>query len=97
MMSAMPTDPYDQFAMNKGKGKMKGKFKPSVYVSGMDLNYDMYPMEMMESSQCSSKTRAQSVVPVGFGMLDFGANASAGPEASAKKLISHLRTFDDHL
>ena len=30
-------------------------------------------------------------------MLDCGATASAGPEASAKKLISHLRAFDASL
>ena len=97
MMSAISMDPYEQFAMSKGKGKMKGKFKPSVGVYGMDFNYDMYPMEMMESSKSSTTNRAQPVVPVGYGMLDCGATASAGPEAVAKKLISHLRTFDENL
>jgi len=88
--------PYDGFAMSKGKGKQKGKSKPSVNMYGMDFNMDYYPMEMMETIQNPS-TGPRTVVPLGYGMLDCGATASAGPEASAKKLISHLRAFDASL
>jgi hypothetical protein len=104
---------HDVYAVMKGKGKQqqKGKFKPSANVYGMDLwslemvsddfstshddaGFHMFPMELFSTNENAS---TQSSIPPGHGMLDCGATASAGPEASAKKLISFLLHCDPNL
>ena len=95
----VPAWSHEQFAAFKGKGKFpKGKGKPSANLYGMDVyGLEMFPIEMMETTGCSVPPPRQSVVPPGYGMLDCGATASAGPGASVKKLILHLRGFDKDL
>ena len=104
---------HDVYAVMKGKGKQqkKGKFKPSANVYGMDLwslemvsddfstshddaGFHMFPMELFSTNENASTQRS---IPPGHGMLDCGATASAGPEASAKKLISFLLHYDPNL
>ncbi|CAL1159019.1 unnamed protein product [Cladocopium goreaui] len=98
----------DSFMINKGKGKNpKGKyFKPSANVYGMDFyalemmdvedspqTFHVFPLELFSTDESNNKRST----PPGYGMLDCGATASAGPEASAKRLISKLRLFDPDL
>ncbi|CAL1139358.1 unnamed protein product [Cladocopium goreaui] len=98
----------DSFMINKGKGKNpKGKyFKPSANVYGMDFyalemmdvedspqTFHVFPLELFSTDETDNKRST----PPGYGMLDCGATASAGPEASAKRLISKLRLFDPDL
>ena len=95
------------YPMVKGKGKNpKGKVQPTAIVYGMDL----YPVEMfdpddavyfpfapLELYAADDSQRSTRSVPPGYGMLDCGATASAGPEASAKRLIQELRKYDPDL
>ena len=98
----------DSFMINKGKGKNpKGKYlKPSANVYGMDFYalemmdvedspqaFHVFPLELFSTDESNNKRST----PPGYGMLDCGATASAGPEASAKRLISKLRLFDPDL
>ena len=58
------------------------------------LNIFMFfPLELFSTDETNSKRST----PPGYGMLDCGATASAGPEASAKRLISKLRQCDPDL
>ena len=99
---------YDSYMINKGKGKnLKGKYvKPSANVYGMDFyalemmdfddtpqHFHVFPLELFSTDETNSKRST----PPGYGMLDCGATASAGPEASAKRLISKLRQCDPDL
>ena len=99
-------DSYENYGMFKGKGKygknVKGKYKPSLNTYVMDYDYhsayclELFPLELFSTSQPST-TGPQRSVPLGFGMLDCGATASAGPESSAKLLISKLREIDPQI
>ncbi|CAL1129948.1 unnamed protein product, partial [Cladocopium goreaui] len=99
-------DSYENYGMFKGKGKygknVKGKYKPSLNTYVMDYDYhsayclELFPLELLSTSQPST-TGPQRSVPLGFGMLDCGATASAGPESSAKLLISKLREIDPQI
>lgn len=53
---------------------------------------ELQPLELYASSKPTAST-----IPDGFGMLDCGATASAGPEASVKKLLTKMREFDGSL
>ena len=83
-------DSFDGYAMYKGSGKFgkgfnKGKGKPSMNTYNMDFSYmpsyidmlELQPLELFSTSQQSSSTSCPKAVPVGFGMLDSGATASA--------------------
>ena len=81
-------DSFDGYAMYKGSGKFgkgfnKGKGKPSMNTYNMDFSYmpsymlELQPLELFSTSQQSSSTSSPKAVPVGFGMLDSGATASA--------------------
>ena len=59
-----------------------------------DAGFHMFPMELFSTNENASTQRS---IPPGHGMLDCGATASAGPEASAKKLISFLLHYDPNL
>ena len=100
----------DLFFSNKGKGKnLKGKMKPSANVYGMDFYsvqflgechgdpsepLQLHPLELYSANDGGLVQRS---VPPGFGMLDCGATASAGPEGSVKRLIEVLRKRDQGL
>lgn len=91
----------DLMASHKGKkGNLKGKNKTSANVYGLDFNFleshssTLYPLELHTSADLHPPAR---VMPEGCGMLDCGATASAGPEASVKKLISSLCKVDEHV
>ena len=91
----------DLMAFHKGKkGNLKGKNKNSANVYGLDFNVlesyssTLYPLELYASADLHPPAH---VMPEGCGMLDCGATASAGPEASVKKLISSLCKVDEHL
>lgn len=88
----------DLYAMFKGKGKNKGKGKPSANVYGLDLGtlelMETLPLELYSTHESHHLRRS---VPLGYGMVDCGATASAGPEASVKKLIGFLRQHDPQL
>eukprot|EP00435_Cladocopium_sp_Y103_P031210 s50_g7.t2 len=91
----------DLMAFQKGKkGHFKGKGKTSANVYGLDFNFlepyssTLYPLELYTSADLHPPSH---VMPEGCGMLDCGATASAGPEASVKKLISSLCRVDEHL
>lgn len=97
--------PYDVQAFVKGrsasKGFSKGKFKQPLNAYGLDLGLldlgvlENFPLELFSASQ--SRPPTSRSIPVGFGMLDCGATASAGPEASLKLLISKMRVKDPQL
>ncbi|CAL1161664.1 unnamed protein product, partial [Cladocopium goreaui] len=99
-------DSYENYGMFKGKGtygkNVKGKYKPSLNTYVMDYDYhssyclELFPLELFSTSQPST-TCPQRSVPLGFGMLDCGATAAAGPESSAKLLISKLREIDPEI
>ena len=55
-----------------------------------------FPIGVVSTLQPST-TGPQRSVPLGFGMLDCGATASAGPASSAKLLISKLREIDPQI
>ena len=59
-----------------------------------DAGFHMFPVELFSTNENAS---TQSSIPPGHGMLDCGATASAGPKASAKKLISFLLHCDPNL
>ena len=91
------------YVQSKGKAK-----RATVNVYGMDFGVDfgmlelqslelvepddLFPLELFANEAIVSGT-----IPDGFGMLDCGATASVGPEASVKKLIARLRELDEHL
>ena len=97
--------PYDVQAFVKGKssakGFQKGKFKQPLNAYGLDLGFldfgalEIFPLELFSASQ--SRPPTSRSIPVGFGMLDCGATASAGPEASLKLLISKMREKESQL
>lgn len=97
--------PYDVQAFVKGrsspKGFQKGKFKQPLNAYGLDLGFldlgvlEIFPLELFSASQ--SRPPTSRSIPVGFGMLDCGATASAGPEASLKLLISKMRAKEPQL
>ena len=97
-------DDLNNYVMSKGHGKygksFKGKSKPSMNTYNMDFGYmssyvlELQPLELFSTSQTVSSPTIQKTVPIGFGMLDCGATASAGPESSAKHLIAKLREHD---
>jgi hypothetical protein len=99
---------FDGYAMYKGSGKFgkgfnEGKGKPSMNTYNMDLSYmpfymlELQPLELFSTSQPSSSTSCPKTVSVGFGMLDTGATASAGPESSAKLLLFKQREIDPEI
>ena len=45
---------------------------------------ELQPLELFSTSQPSSSTSCSKAVPVGFGILDGGATASAAPKSSGK-------------
>ena len=88
----------DAMLFQKGKSKgyntKGGKLRSTVNVYGLDFGMlELQPLELYATNE-PSVTRA---IPPGFGMLDCGATASAGPEASVKKLISVLWEKDVNL
>ena len=100
---------YTQKGKNKNAGK-GGKLRSTVNVYGMDYGgmdfsmMELHTLEFHETMEAvplelytSNETPAPRAIPEGFGMLDCGATASAGPEASVKKLIAKLRESDPQL
>ena len=104
---------YDAYPLQKGKsGKGYGKPKGKPSTVNM-YNMDYYGLEMMDDFRtgdftmdcfplelyATSDSVQQSVptIPLGSGMLDCGATASAGPEASIKALLGHLRHQDPNI
>ena len=72
-------------------------FDPSLSDSkfscgSFDSSFDVFPLELYAAAD-SRRTLSPSV-PIGCGMLDCGATASAGPEASVKRLLPKLRRVD---
>ena len=91
----------DLMAFHKGKkGNLKGKNKTSANVHGLDFSFleshssTLHPLGLYTSADLHPPAH---VMPEGCGMLDCGATASVGPEASVKKLISSLCKVDEHL
>ena len=70
---------------------------PCMDVCALEFDFDnsLFPLELYTASD--SPTTGTRSVPLGFGMLDCGATASAGPEASAKLLIGRLKEVDPQL
>ena len=98
---------YNQKGKPKGLGK-GGKLRSTVNVYGMDFGMDfgmleLQPLELVEPDDLfplelfANEAIVSRTIPDGFGMLDCGATASAGPEASVKKLIARLRELDEQL
>ena len=93
---------HDCSALYKGKqkGKPSGKMRSTVNVYGMEYHMlefqglEMFPLELYASSELH---QAPLTIPAGCGMLDCGATASAGPEASVKRMIGKLREYDSNL
>ena len=99
----------DAFAIYKGKGKGKSKSKNHFgsfkgYPKGKGPSasrfsfpgVNAYGLEMLGSQSgqlMSSSTKGTSMVP-GTGLLDCGATASAGPEASVQRLIAAVLEKD---
>ena len=66
-----------------------------VYVMGDPSEpLQLHPLELYSENDVGPVHQS---VPPGFGMLDCGATASAGPEGSVKRLIGALRKHDPEL
>ncbi len=65
---------------------------PKLSCGSFDSSFDVFPLELYAAAD-SCRTTSPSV-PIGCGMLDCGATASAGPEASVKRLLAKLRKVD---
>ena len=91
----------DLFWTSKGKyGKGKPRLStPTVNAYGMEV---LYPLELLPSSSTSwdvssplsISSTSQATMKPQEGLLDSGATASAGPDASVRRLLQCLRRVD---
>ena len=60
-----------------------------------DFSMGCFPLELYAAS--NSLQQSVPTIPLGSGMLNCGATASAGPEACIKALLGHLRHQDPNI